>query len=67
MTKPALESLADIDLALSQLGDGRVEFTAGNLVLEGFHTASQDQFYLRFRTTGGGEEQIGLLVATRLP
>lgn len=67
VTKPALESLADIDLALSQLGDGGVEFTSGNLVLEGFHTASQDQFYLRFRTTGGGEEQIGLLVATRLP
>ena len=67
VTKPALESLADIDLALSQLGDGRVEFTSGNLVLEGFHTASQDQFYLRFRSTGGGEEQIGLLVATRLP
>ena len=67
VTKPALESLADIDLALSQLGDGRVEFTSGNLVLEGFHTASQDQFYLRFRTTGGGEEQIGLLVATRRP
>lgn len=67
VTKPALESLADIDLALSQLGDGRVEFTSGNLVLEGFHTASQDQFYLRFRTTEGGEEQIGLLVATRLP
>jgi len=67
VTKPALESLADIDLALSQLGAGRVEFTSGNLVLEGFHTASQDQFYLRFRTTGGGEEQIGLLVATRLP
>ena len=67
VTKPALESLADIDLALSQLGDGRVEFTSGNLVLEGFHTASQDQFYLRFRSTWGGEEQIGLLVATRLP
>lgn len=67
VTKPALESQADIDLALSQLGEGRVEFTSGNLVLEGFHTASQDQFYLRFRTTGGGEEQIGLLVATRLP
>ncbi|SNB54854.1 hypothetical protein SAMN04487880_0571 [Marinobacter sp. es.042] len=67
VTKPALESLADIDLAFTQLGDGRVEFTAGNLVLEGFHTASQDQLYLRFRTTEGGEEQIGLLVATRLP
>ncbi|MEQ5814522.1 hypothetical protein J3362_03295 [Marinobacter sp. NFXS11] len=67
VTKPALESLADIDLALNQLGAGRVEFTAGNLVLEGFHTASQDQFYLRFRTTEGDEEQIGLLVATRLP
>ncbi|WP_449284966.1 hypothetical protein [Marinobacter sp. PE14] len=67
VTKPALESLADIDLAFSQLGDGRVQFTAGNLVLEGFHTASQDQFYLRFRTTESGEEQIGLLVATRLP
>ncbi|ROQ47095.1 hypothetical protein EDB94_0811 [Marinobacter sp. 3-2] len=67
VTKPALENLADIDLTLSQLGAGRVEFTSGNLVLEGFHTASQDQFYLRFRTKGGGEEQIGLLVATRLP
>ncbi|MHA7808455.1 MAG: hypothetical protein ACX933_01505 [Marinobacter adhaerens] len=67
VTKPALESLADIDLAFSQLGEGRVEFTSGNLVLEGFHTASQDQFYLRLRTTGGSEEQIGLLVATRLP
>lgn len=67
VTKPALENLPDIALTYSQPGDGRVQFTAGNLVLEGFHTASQDQFYLRLRTTEGNEEQVGLVIATRLP
>lgn len=67
VTKPALENLPDIDLTYSQSGDGRVQFSAGNLVLEGFHTASQDQFYLRLRTSEGNEEQIGLVMATRLP
>ncbi|PPI85987.1 hypothetical protein KEHDKFFH_01305 [Marinobacter maroccanus] len=67
VTKPALENLPDIALTYSQSGDGQVQFTAGNLVLEGFHTDSQDQFYLRFRTTEGNEEQIGLVIATRLP
>jgi hypothetical protein len=67
VTKPALESHADINLTYSQPGEGQVQFTAGNLVLEGFHTASQDQFYLRFRTTEGNEEQVGLVIATRLP
>ncbi|WP_372996085.1 hypothetical protein [Marinobacter sp.] len=67
VTKPALQNLPDITLSYSQPGDGRVQFSAGNLVLEGFHTASQDQFYLRFRTTEGDEEQIGLVIATRLP
>ncbi|SNC66873.1 hypothetical protein SAMN04487881_1753 [Marinobacter sp. es.048] len=67
VTKPALDSLPDIALTYSQSGDGQVQFTAGNLVLEGFHTASQDQFYLRFRTSEGNEEQIGLVIATRLP
>ncbi|MDX1561260.1 MAG: hypothetical protein R3193_20290, partial [Marinobacter sp.] len=67
VTKPALESLSDIALTYSQPGDGEVQFTAGNLVMDGFHTASQNQLYLRFRTTEGNEEQIGLVIATRLP
>lgn len=68
VTKPALENLPDIALTYnSQAGDGQVQFSAGNLVLEGFHTASQDQFYLRLRTTEGNEDQIGLVIATRLP
>ena len=67
VTKPALENTPDIALTYSQSGGGRVQFSAGNLVLEGFHTASQDQFYLRLRTTEGNEEQIGLVMATRLP
>ncbi|TYC58009.1 hypothetical protein FMN52_15835 [Marinobacter sp. BW6] len=67
VTKPVLERLPDVTLTYSQSGDGQVQFTAGNLVLEGFHTASQDQFYLRFRTTEGNGEQIGLVIATRLP
>ena len=67
VTKPALENTPDIALTYSQSGDGRVQFSAGNLALEGFHTASQDQFYLRLQTTEGNEEQIGLVMATRLP
>jgi len=68
VTKPALENLPDIALTYNSLaGDGQVQFSAGNLVLEGFHTASQDQFYLRLRTTEGNEEQTGLVIATRLP
>ena len=67
VTKPALESLPDIALTYTQSGGGQVQFTSGSLVLDGFHTASQDQFYLRFRTTEASEEQIGLLIATRLP
>ncbi len=67
LTVPAVQNTPDIALTYSQSGYGRVTFRAGDLVLDGFHTNSQDQFYLRFRTTEGDEEQAGLLVATRIP
>ncbi len=67
VTTPELHEDPDIALTYTQTGDGRVRFSAGNLELEGFHTGSQDQFFLRFRTTEGSEEQAGLVIATRLP
>ncbi|AXS82564.1 hypothetical protein [Marinobacter sp. Arc7-DN-1] len=67
VTTPELQEDPDIALTYTRTGDGRVRFSAGNLVLEGFHTGSQNQFYLRFRTTEGNEEQAGLVIATRLP
>ena len=67
VTTPTLERRPNINLTYSQSGNGQVQFTAGTLVLDGFYTASQDQFYLRFRTTEGDEEQVGLVIATSLP
>ncbi|MBU2954493.1 hypothetical protein [Marinobacter sp. F3R08] len=67
VTTPTLESPPDTSLTYRQLGAGQVQFTAGNLTLEGFYTASQDQFFLRLRSTQGNEEQIGLVIATRTP
>lgn len=67
VTAPELQEDPDFVLSYTRTGDGRVRFSAGNLVLEGFHTGSQDQFYLRFRATEGNEEQAGLVIATRLP
>ena len=67
VTTPTLESRPDINLTYTQSGNGQAQFTAGPLVLDGFYTASQDQFYLRFRTTEGDEEQVGLVIATSLP
>ena len=67
VTAPELQTGTDITLAYSQAGDGSVQLIGGNLTLEGFHTASQDQFYLTFRATNGTEEQAGLVIATRVP
>lgn len=68
VTTPNLVEQSDVSLTYDgALGGGQVRFTSGSLTMEGFYTASQDQFYLRYRTTVGDEEQIGLVLATRLP
>ena len=67
VTAPELQTGPDIALTYSQAGDGSVQFSGGNLTLEGFHIASRDQFYLTFRATNGTEEQAGLVIATRVP
>ncbi|KMQ75639.1 hypothetical protein [Marinobacter subterrani] len=67
VTPPRLEQNPSIALTYTQTGDGRVQFSAGNLVLEGFYTASQDQFYLRLLAADASEEQAGLVIATRAP
>lgn len=68
VSAPSLQTSPDLPLAYDpSAGDGQVTFTAANLSLDGFYTASADQFYLRFRSTQGNEEQIGLVVATRIP
>ncbi|MBU2874777.1 hypothetical protein [Marinobacter salexigens] len=54
-------------LEYTDKGDGEVSFTAGDLSLTGFVTADQTQFFLLFRNTVNGEEQRGLLMATKLP
>lgn len=67
VSSPVLTNAADITLAYSASGNGRVMLVNGNLKMNGFHTADGEQFYLRVRNTIGGEEQIGLVLATRLP
>ncbi len=71
VSAPEFRESADIALAYSDLDDGRVLFTSSgtgaNLNLDGFFTDDQTQFYLRLRATQPGEEQIGLVLATRIP
>ncbi len=71
VSAPEFRESADIALAYSDLDDGRVLFTSSgtgaNLNLDGFFTDDQTQFYLRLRGTQAGEEQIGLVLATRIP
>lgn len=55
-------------LTLTDLGGGRIRLEdAGTLVLEGFATPDQEQLFLRLVNSDGTEQQLGLLMATRLP
>lgn len=68
VTSPQLNESDTISLAYdATAGDGRVVFTGANIILEGFFTEDQNQFYLRLRDTVDSEEQIGLVMATRIP
>ncbi|WP_372982914.1 hypothetical protein, partial [Marinobacter sediminum] len=71
VSAPEFRESADIAMTYSDLNDGRVLFTSSgtgaNLNLDGFFTDDQTQFYLRLRATQPGEEQIGLVLATRIP
>lgn len=53
--------------AYADKGNGEVSFTAGDLSLTGFVTADQTQFFLLYKNKADGEEQRGLLLATKLP
>ncbi|MDX1598765.1 MAG: hypothetical protein R3295_08900 [Marinobacter sp.] len=57
----------DVALTYSQGTSGEVTFVAGDLTLSGFVTSDQDQFFLQLQNTEGGEQRLGLLIATRLP
>jgi hypothetical protein len=50
-----------------RLNPGQVSFSAGDLLLKGFVTAYQSQFFLLYRDVVNGEERLGLLIATQLP
>ncbi|MEA1081401.1 hypothetical protein [Marinobacter qingdaonensis] len=67
VSTPASQQPDNIALAYTGLGNGQVSLSAANLLLEGFYTQDQNQFFLRLRDTIGGEEQIGLVLATRIP
>ncbi|MBW4933822.1 hypothetical protein [Marinobacter sp. F4206] len=70
VTPPRLNEGDTISLTYDDsAGTGRVTFAGPSptLSLEGFYTEDQDQFYLRLRDTVSGEEQIGLVIATRIP
>ncbi|MBW0146858.1 hypothetical protein [Marinobacter arenosus] len=70
VTPPELREGSPIALTYdTSAGNGQAKFVGPSaiLTLEGFFTEDQDQFYLRLRDTVGGEEQIGLVMATRIP
>ncbi|MGM0766998.1 MAG: hypothetical protein ACQEV6_03110 [Pseudomonadota bacterium] len=67
VSAPFPVSAGDTDLTYSDGDEGRVTFTAGNLSLEGFVVADQDQLFLRLSDTLGSEQSLGLVMATRLP
>ncbi|MFL1455794.1 hypothetical protein ACJO5Y_15275 [Marinobacter sp. GN3S48] len=64
---PAPLDGGELSLAYSQGANGEVAFVAGDLTLTGFVTAGQDQIFLQLQNTEGGEQHLGLLIATRLP
>ncbi|MBZ2168450.1 hypothetical protein [Marinobacter sp. F4216] len=72
VSAPSLvDSLGDsVTLVYADAGNGQASFsctdTTGELTLEGFFTPDQNQFYLRLRDTRNGEENIGLVLATRI-
>ncbi|MEQ9544733.1 MAG: hypothetical protein RIK85_01845 [Marinobacter sp.] len=57
----------EVALTYSQGTSGKVSFVAGDLTLTGFVSPDQDQFFLQLQHTEGGEQRLGLLIATRLP
>lgn len=67
VSAPTMQTTSDIALTYTDLGNGQVRFAAGTLLLEGFVTPDQEQFFLALRDTQGSAQQIGLVLATRIP
>ncbi|WP_228257313.1 hypothetical protein [Marinobacter sp. NP-4(2019)] len=64
---PVAVDEGEVALTYTQGGNGEVAFEAGGLTLTGFVAPGQDQLFLRLQDADGGEQQLGLLIATRLP
>ncbi len=67
VSTPELQVRTVTNLSYTSSGNGVVSFKSGNLKLNGFFTADKDQFYLRLQDTQGGENYLGLILATRIP
>lgn len=67
VTEPTFLATQDRTLAYADNGDGKVSFTDGDFILEGFVTADQEQFFLQLRNLAGPERTLGVVLATRLP
>ena len=65
-TPVAIEAANPVALVYTGDTSGSARFTSTDLVLEGFFTADQDQFYLQVRQTNAGDELLGLVLATRI-
>jgi hypothetical protein len=48
-------------------GNGTIQLTGGELVLNGFYTESGDQMFLVVQDNTGPEFRTGLLIATLIP
>lgn len=67
VSTPTARDPDNLSLAYAETGNGRVTFTGASLLLDGFFTDDQNQVYLRLRDTATGVEEIGLVLATKVP
>ena len=64
---PPVSGQLTANLAYIDQGAGKVRLSAGDILLEGFVTADQSQFFLTYRDRVNSEERLGILIATQLP
>ncbi|MDC0661772.1 hypothetical protein [Marinobacter sp. SS21] len=67
VSTPTAMASADIALSYADLGNGQISFTDGVQVLTGFVTADHQSLFLRLVNNSGARQELGLLLATRLP
>ncbi|WP_404363791.1 hypothetical protein [Marinobacter sp.] len=67
VSRPGAMAEQTIDMIYADLDEGRVSFKSGDLVLQGFVSADQEQMVLRVTDQRDGEQTLGLVLATLLP